>query len=228
MVLLDIIDVDSQQDCWISCKRNLSCSSWLYDDFDKICYLTFMDADLMNELMIELMDQPMDQPMDQQMDQQMDQPMDEPILKLNLGSREFCNCNKSIIFHQGILSETGVWLAPDNTANSFIVMDLSCIKEITGVYLENLVSEERGTKTFQMYFYKEEEESGNMNQIETNITSLEPYDAQGSNSHVFVEFNSTIKTKFLVFQIISFYGKGGGLSFFEEYEALNPGNINEY
>ena len=191
----------------------------MYDDFDKICYLTFIDADLMNELM----DQPMDQPMDHPMDQSMDQLMNEPILKLNLGSREFCDCNKSIIFHQGVLSETGSWLAPDNTAYSFIVMDLGCIKEVTGVYLENLVSEERGTKTFQMYFY-EEEEGGNMTQIETNITSLEPYDAQSPNSHVFVEFNSIINTKFLVFQIISFYGKGGGLSVFEEYEALNPGN----
>ena len=210
--LLEIIDVDSQLDCWISCKRNLSCSIWMYDDVTKICYLanTHMDAEDILVHYKELKTNPSSY-----------HSYNEPILKLNLGSREFCDCNKSIIFHQGNLSETGSWLAPDNTAYSFMVMDLGCVKEVTGVYLENLVSAERGTKTFQMYFY--EKEGGNMTKIETIINSIEAYDAK-SPSHVFVEFNSTIKTKFLVFQIISFHGKGGGLNFLEEYEALNPGN----
>ena len=157
---------------------------------------------------------------------------------LNLGSRNCGQCNKSIIFHQsGNLSSTesldsiltgfnGAWYAPDNTAYSFFVLDLGCIKRVSGVYLQNLVSqdgEERGTKTFKIYFYDEEGE--NMTQIETDNDTLEYYDAAMSPGLVFVEFNSTIETKFLVFQIISFYGKGGGLSFFEEYEALNSGKF---
>ena len=188
----------------------------MYDDLTKICYLANTDLEA-EDILVHFKEL--------KTNYYYTYFYNEPILKLNLGSREFCDCNTSIIFHQGSLSETGAWLAPDNTAYSFMVMDLGCIKEVTGVYLENLASEGRGTKTFQMYFY--DNEGGKMTQIETFINSIEAYDAK-SPSHIFVEFNSTIKAKFLVFQIISFHGKGGGLSFLEEYEALNPGNKYEY
>ena len=75
-----------------------------------------------------------------------------------------------------------------------------------------------------MYFYDEEGE--NMTQIETNIDTLEQYNAKNTGQ-VFAEFNESIETKILVFQIISFYGEGGGLSFFEEYESLNPGKFKK-
>ena len=120
----------------------------------------------------------------------------------------------------GILTNDSAWFAPDNTAFSFFVVDFGCFKMISGVYLQNLIWEDRGTKNFSLYFYDEEGES--MSQIETNIDSLEQYNAENTGQ-VFVEFNKNIEAKFLVFQIISFYGEGGGLSFFEEYESLNPG-----
>ena len=75
-----------------------------------------------------------------------------------------------------------------------------------------------------MYFYDDEGE--NMTQIETNTDTIEQYNADNTGQ-VFVEFKRNIRTKFLVFQIISFYGEGGGLSFFEEYESLNPGKFKK-
>ena len=201
----------------------------MFDDFDQVCYLTdtFLDQDIMIMAIIMAMMDPF----------YVDENMinnELAILRLSFGSRDCGRCNKSIIFHQsgnvsptesvdGILTgDGGGWFGPDNSAYSFFVVDFGCFKRISGIYLQNLISEDRGTKTFRMYFYDEEGE--NMTQIETNIDTLEQYNAENAGQ-VFAEFNESIETKILVFQIISFYGEGGGLSFFEEYESLNPGKL---
>ena len=197
----------------------------MFDNSNRICYLEEVwDLETIMNLFIKERDQILQN--------------NETILKLNFGSRDCGRCNKNIIFHQsgnlratesldGILTGEDAWFGPDNTAYSFFVLDLGCFKRISGVYLQNLISEDRGTKTFRMYFYDEEGE--NITQIETDIDILEQYNVENTGQ-VFVEFNENIEAKFLVFQIISFYGEGGGLSFFEEYESLNPGtflkNIN--
>ena len=203
----------------------------MFDDSNQVCYLTdtFLDQDIMIMAIMMAMVDPF------YVDEYMTN-NELAILRLSFGSRDCGRCNKSIIFHQsgnvsptesvdGILTGDGsgsAWLAPDNTAFSFFVVDFGCFKRISGVYLQNLIREDRGTKTFRMYFYDEEGE--NITQIETDIDILEQYNVENTGQ-VFVEFNENIEAKFLVFQIISFYGEGGGLSFFEEYESLNPGKL---
>ena len=131
------------------------------------------------------------------------------------------------------------WLSKGNKKgdDARIIVDLGCEKEIDGFYMRNTHNADknnRGTKNFTLL---------------NSVTADGPWnillhgflpDANNNVEEITIFFplDKIISTQFVMFQVDTFYGKGGGLHFISENEAGKKGqtysgnielpNINRY
>ena len=111
------------------------------------------------------------------------------------------------------------WLAaPGKTGEEAqVVVDLGCEKMINGVYLRNTHNgdrNDRGTERFSLFGSLSAD--GPMFDLGRGV--LEDSRSQVAEKTEFFPFILPTKARFLMFQVDSFYGEGGGLHFLAENE----------
>ena len=152
------------------------------------------------------------------------------------------DCNKSVLHHvthstvsdpdeviqkifldEAEVFKTNYWLPGKHATgeDASLVIDLGCIKELNGVYLKNSHNahkDNRGTSEFSLYV--KEEESETWSRVSTEPGYLEPVYSYTVNKVQFISFAEVQMARYVKFTIDSYYGKGGGLSYFLESEGL--------
>ena len=129
------------------------------------------------------------------------------------------------------VTDKNYWLSPSELKgeDSFLVIDLGCIKEISGVYLRNTHNgnqNNRGTKSFSLKFRVGL--SDPWEKIETTINSLERFYSSGLKKTKWVPFSVNLSLRYLKFIVDDFYGNGGGLSYIGVHEADAGGEASSY
>ena len=120
------------------------------------------------------------------------------------------------------VTDTNYWLSPSDLTgeDSYLLIDLGCVKEISGVYLRNTHNghrNDRGTKSFSLRFrIKASDPWGS---IETSINSLERVYSSRLRKTQWVPFSVKLSLRYLKFVVDSFYGSGGGLNYIRAHEA---------
>ena len=131
--------------------------------------------------------------------------------------------NSALVVSEGTeFYQHNYWLAaPGMTGEEArVVVDLGCEKMINGVYLRNTHNgylNDRGTKMFSLFGSMSDE--GDWFTFSEGI--MEDSRHQVAEKTEFFPFNfiSAIKVRFLMFQVESFYGEGGGLHYIAENEV---------
>ena len=158
----------------------------------------------------------------------------------NIGKKNCGDCSKAVLdfnkrdgIQQAVVDKvleedleidsTNYWLSPVSLRgeDSFLVIDLGCIKEISGVYLRNTHNgnfNDRGTKRFSLKFRIETTDPWN-NWNTEHGTTLERVYSTSLKKTKWVPFASSLAFRYLKFVVEDFYGNGGGLSYIGVHEA---------
>ena len=166
----------------------------------------------------------------------------------NIGKKDCGSCSKVVLdfnSRDGIQQEVvkkvlnedvevtdkNYWLSPSQLKgeDSFLVIDLGCVKEISGVYLRNTHNghhDNRGTKSFSLKFRVGS--SDPWEKIETSINSLERFYSWRLKKTKWVPFSVKLSLRYLKFIVDDFYGNGGGLSYIGVHEADNSEEGSSY
>ena len=120
------------------------------------------------------------------------------------------------------VTDTNYWLSPAylTGTDSYLEIDLGCVKEISGVYLRNTHNghrNDRGTKSFALQFRIKTSDPWEL--IETSISSLERVYSNRLRNTKWVPFSVKLPLRYLKFVVNEFYGNGGGLSYIGAHEA---------
>ena len=117
------------------------------------------------------------------------------------------------------------WLSENNKKgkNARLVLDLGCEKEINGLYIRNThnsFKHNRGTEGFTLF--KANTADGPWEDLKSGVLK------EGKDMEVeiteFFSLDEIISTQFIMFQVDSFYGYGGGLHYIAENDAAKSGH----
>ena len=158
---------------------------------------------------------------------------------INIGKKYCGSCSSSVLefnardgIQQEVVNEvlqeevevtdTNYWLSPSYLTGeeSYLVIDLGCVREISGVYLRNTHNghrNDRGTKTFSLR--SRMKASDPWGRIETSINSLDRVYSSRLRKTQWVPFSVNLSLRYLKFVVDSFYGNGGGLNYIRAHEA---------
>ena len=124
------------------------------------------------------------------------------------------------------VSGSNYWLAPSGATGdkAYLIIDLGCIKEVSGVYLRNTHNgnyNDGGTATFSIKSKTENHQPWVNVELESN--TLERVYSSELKMTKYVAFTIIVPMRYLKFNVESYYGLYGGLSYIEENEAFNAG-----
>ena len=157
----------------------------------------------------------------------------------NIGKKDCGSCTKAVVnfnARDGLqkevvnmvlqedfeVTDTNYWLSPTylTGTDSYLEIDLGCVKEISGVYLRNTHNghrNDRGTKSFALQFRIKTSDPWEL--IDTSISSLERVYSNQLRKTKWVPFSVKLPLRYLKFFVNEYYGIGGGLSYIGVHEA---------
>ena len=114
------------------------------------------------------------------------------------------------------------WLTPDEKTGdeAALYMYFSCPQTISGFYIKNTrnnLANDRGTKKFRISSSETSNSGDWTTQLEGTLPSAINVPTNKVPTLSFPLDNGPITTRFIKFEIESFYGRGGGLQYLEPY-----------
>merc|ERR1712236_6615 len=114
------------------------------------------------------------------------------------------------------------WLTPDEKTGdeAALYMYFSCPRTISGFYIKNTrnnVANDRGTKKFRISSSETSNNGDWTTQLEGTLPSAINVPTNKVPTLSFPLDNGPITTRFIKFEIESFYGRGGGLQYLKAY-----------